>query len=101
MSTAPQGAGGAHATALPSVRSRAKQIGMQEYEREVQRETGEHFPPPDLVEPEVVAPLHDRREREVGSGHGETLPVHADHPVLAPILQHRARCREEQKSAEE
>src|SRR2546430_5433436 len=85
----------------PSIGSRAEQIGMQEYEHEVQREPGEHFPPPDLVEPELVAPLHDRRERNVGSGHGEALPVHADRSLLAPILQHRARCREEQKSAEE
>src|SRR6266853_601982 len=91
----------ASARSLPSIRSRAEQIRMQECEREVQGEPGEHFPPPDFVEPELVAALHDRCEREVGGGQGETLPVHADHPVLATILQHRARCREEQESAEE
>src|ERR1041385_6749649 len=57
----------------PSVGSRAEQIGMQEHEHKVQREPGEHFPPPDFVESEVIAPLHNRRERNVGSGHGEAL----------------------------
>src|SRR6266581_9732953 len=52
----------------PSIRSRAEQVGMQEREHEVQRESGEHFPPPDFLEPELVAPLHDRCEREVGGG---------------------------------
>src|SRR6266487_3311865 len=74
---------------------------MQEREHEVQSESGEHFAPPDFAEPELVAPLHDRREREVGGRQGETLPVHADHSVLASILQHRTRRREQQKSAEE
>src|SRR5882762_5310794 len=63
----------------PSIRSRAKQVGMQECEQEVQCESGEHFPPSDFVEPEPVASLHDRREREIGGRHGETLPVDADH----------------------
>src|SRR5260221_8142511 len=85
----------------PSIRSCAEKVRMQECEREVQREPGEHFPPPDFVEPEVVAPLNDRSERNVGSGHGEAFPVHADRSLLATILQHRARCREQQKSAEE
>src|SRR5438093_2865541 len=66
----------------PSIGSRAEQMGMQEHEHEVQSESGEYFAPPDFVEPELVAPLHDRREREVGSGQRETLPVHADHSVL-------------------
>src|SRR5882762_116346 len=84
-----------------SVGPGAEKIRMQEREQEVQRESSEHFPPADFVEPEVVAPLHDRRERNVGSGHGEALPVHADRSLLAPILQHRTRYREQQKSAEE
>src|SRR5439155_15360260 len=85
----------------PSIRSYAEKVRMQECEHEVQSEPGEHFAPPDFVEPELVAPLHDRREREVGGRHGKTLPVHADHSVLAPILQHRTRRREQQKPAEE
>src|SRR6267142_957627 len=70
----------------PSVRSRAKQIGMQEDEHEIQREPGEHFPPSDFVEPELVAPADDRGERDVGGHRSEALPVHTDHPVLAQVL---------------
>src|SRR5438445_3980788 len=84
-----------------SVGSRTKQIGMQEHQHEVQRETGEHLPPPDFLEPEPVAALDDRRERDVGRGRGESLPADADHPVLARVLQHRPRYREEQQASEE
>src|SRR6267378_7887148 len=92
---------GLPAAAHCSVGPGAEKIRMQKREDEIQREPSEHFPPPDFVEPELVAPLDDRCEREVGGGHGETLPVNADRSVLAPILQHRARHREQQKSAEE
>src|SRR5712691_8571957 len=37
----------------PSVRSRAKQIGVQEHQHEVQREAGEHLRPADLLEPDT------------------------------------------------
>src|SRR5258708_4067414 len=84
-----------------SVWSDPEQIGMQEREHEVQREPGEHFSPPDFVEPEVVASADDRGEGDVGGHRCEALPVHADRPVLAPILQHRTRDREQQESAEE
>src|SRR5712671_3975486 len=53
-------AGARKPAAQPSVRPGPEQIGMQEQKHEVQRESGEHFPPPDFVETELVAPADDR-----------------------------------------